>query len=67
VLADFSMCINKYQQQAMILASIWFATKTCQTLTFGLQIYGNVFAQFLACQIFSMANYGCQPMKGPNG
>jgi hypothetical protein len=31
----------------VILASIWFATKTCQSLIFGLPINGNFYAQLL--------------------
>jgi hypothetical protein len=49
--------------QAMILASIWFTTKTSKLSHLACQIYGNVFAQLLAFQIFSIANFGCQPSR----
>jgi hypothetical protein len=50
--------------QTIIFASIWFAIKTCQTLTFSLQICGNVFAQPLARQMFGMTNFYVNPIFG---
>jgi hypothetical protein len=52
--------------QAMILAIIWLATKTCQSLTFGLPNLWQFFYLALACQIFGTADFSHKPMRPNN-
>jgi len=47
----------------MILAIVWFATKTCQPFTFGLPNSWQIFYLTLACQIHGMANFGRKPIR----
>jgi hypothetical protein len=41
----------------------WFATKTCQPLTFGLPNPCQNFYLIFACQILVMANFGRKPIR----
>jgi len=52
---------------AMILAIDWFATKTCQPLTFGLPNPWQNFYLILDCQILVMVNFVRKPIRPREG